>query len=382
MFSTIIEFVLCLKFEFNTLQLLSLTSKDVKDEIDKMLIPVRFRFNKVIKKMGFDIPLTITTRFKITSLDFAMSNISEEYFTKLLQLISLCDALTNLNLRNNQIGSKWAKKLATVLLTNRQTLEPPSETVLLTNRQTLESPLETVETVHTPLVILESPIVTVQKQCKLLTNLDLKNNKIGPEGIESLAAVLWECNCLTSLDLSENELGDTGIKCLEQLQSQVLEQQLYHHTSLTILNLSENQISPLGIESFVQVLKKWGSLSHLNLSYNNIGPEGTENLAQVLVSPQCVSLSHLNLSYNNIGFLGVKKLANVLPQCSSLTLLDLSINRIGPNGAEELATVLPQCKVLSHIFLDGNYIGKAGIKNLERAISQCTTLTYFYIKDY
>jgi hypothetical protein len=92
MFSTIIEFVLCSfcsKFEFNTLQLLSLTSKDVKDEIDKMRIPVRFRFNKVIKKMGFDIPLTITTRFKITNLDFTMSDITEEYFTKLLQLISL-----------------------------------------------------------------------------------------------------------------------------------------------------------------------------------------------------------------------------------------------------------------------------------------------------
>jgi hypothetical protein len=155
MFSTIIEFVLCLKFEFNTLQLLSLTSKDVKDEIDKMRIPVGFSLNKVIKKMVFNIPRAITTRFKIISLDFATSEMSEEYFTELLQLIPLCDALTNLDLRNNQIGSEGAKKLAAVLLANRLTLESPKETV--------QSPLVTLDTLYG----------YVQGQCKLLAKLEI-----------------------------------------------------------------------------------------------------------------------------------------------------------------------------------------------------------------
>ena len=58
MFSTIIEFVLCLKFELNTLHLLSLTSKDVKDEIDKMRPIVRFSLHKVIKTRVLNIPRT------------------------------------------------------------------------------------------------------------------------------------------------------------------------------------------------------------------------------------------------------------------------------------------------------------------------------------
>jgi hypothetical protein len=110
MFSTILEFVLCLnKLKFNTLQLLSETSKDVKNEIDNMQLSVRSRIS------NFNIPLTITTRYKIISLDFTMSNISEENLKNLLQLILQCNALKDLSLRNNRIGSEGAIKLAAVL---------------------------------------------------------------------------------------------------------------------------------------------------------------------------------------------------------------------------------------------------------------------------
>jgi Ran GTPase-activating protein (RanGAP) involved in mRNA processing and transport len=310
MFSTIFEFVLCSfcsKLDFNTLLLLSLTSKDIKDEIDKMRIPVKICLSKVIKKMVFNIPQAIITRFKITSLDFAMSDISEEYFTKLLQLISLCDALTDLDLRNNRIGSEGAKKLATVLLANR---------------------------------------LTVQGQCKLLTKLDLKNNNIGPEGIESLTAVLGKCNALTFLDLSENELGDTGIKYLAPVLAQ-----LGQRGSLTILKLGGNQISPTGVESLVPVLKKCSFLSHLDLSYNNIGPLGAGKLTAVLVSPHCRALSLLDLSTNLIGPVGAKKLAEVLicPQCN-LTHLFLECNCLGKIGVKILERAKLQCSSLTNLF--------------------------------
>jgi Ran GTPase-activating protein (RanGAP) involved in mRNA processing and transport len=317
MFSTIFEFVLCSfcsKLDFNTLLLLSLTSKDIKDEIDKMRIPVKICLSKVIKEMVFNIPQAIITRFKITSLDFAMSDISEEYFIKLLQLIPLCDALTDLDLKNNRIGSEGAKKLATVLLANRVTLESPKETEL--------------------------------GQCKLLTKLDLKNNNIGPKGIESLTAVLGVCNALIFLDLSENELGDTGIKYF------ALVGELGQYGSLTILKLGENQISYIGIESLVPFLKKCDSLSHLDLSYNNIGPLGAGKLASLLVSPHCRALSLLDLSTNLIGPVGAKKLAEVLicPQCN-LTHLFLECNCLGKIGVKSLERAKLQCRSLTFLFI-------------------------------
>jgi len=329
MFLTILEFVLCLnKLKFNTLQLLSETSNDVKDEIDKIQLSVRSRIS------NFNIPLTITTRYKIISLDFTMNNISEENLKNLLQLILQCNALKDLRLRTDaRLSVPKRLRLTNLDLknNNRLTLESPNETVQSANRLTLESPLETV---------------------------------------------LGKCNSLTSLDLSNNKFGDTGIKYLEQLQ------QLCQLDSLAILNLSEIQIGPLGAESLPSVLKKLSSLVLLDLSYNNIGPIGTQKLTLGLVSPQCSSLSHLNLSNNNIGPLGAKSLASVLHQCRSLTLLDLSSNRIGPVGAKKLAAMIPKCNVISHLYLECNYVGNTGAKSLDRAKSQCRSLKYIYYKDY
>jgi Ran GTPase-activating protein (RanGAP) involved in mRNA processing and transport len=266
MFSTIIEFVLCLnKLKFNTLQLLSETSKDVKNEIDNMQLSVILRLNKLI------ISESITTRYNIISLDFTiftMSDITEEYLKILLQLILQCNAITKINLRNNRIGSEGAKKLATVLLANGLTLESPNETVLLANRLTLESPNETVLLANR--LTLESPNETVLRQCNCLAKLELlnlTNNKIGPEGMESLATVLENCNALTTLDLSENEFGDTGIKYLEQLLL------LGRLGSLIILNLREIQIGPIGAGSLASMLQ-CSFLTHLDISNNNIGPIG------------------------------------------------------------------------------------------------------------
>ena len=343
MFSTIIEFVLCSfcsKFEFNTLQLLSETSNDVKDEIDKIQLSVRSNIS------NFNIPKTITTRYKIISLDFTMRNISEENLKNLLQLILQCNALKDLRLRTDaRLSAPKRLRLTNLDLKNN-------------NRLTLESPNETVQS---PLVTLEPVILAVQSANRLTLESPLET-------------VLGKCNSLTSLDLSNNKFGDTGIKYLEQLQ------QLCQLDSLAILNLSEIQIGPIGAESLPSVLKKLSSLVLLDLSYNNIGPLGTQKLS--LIFPQCSSLSHLNLSNNQIGPEGTKSLASDLHQCRSLTLLDLSCNRIGPVGAEKLAAMIPKCNVISHLYLECNYVGPSGAKSLDRAKSQCSSLIHLFYKDY
>jgi Ran GTPase-activating protein (RanGAP) involved in mRNA processing and transport len=266
-----------------------------------------------------NITQTITTRYKIISLDFTMRILSEENLKNLLQLILQCNALKDLRLRTDaRLSAPKRLRLTNLDLKNN-------------NRLTLESPNETV---------------------------------------------LGKCNSLTSVDLSNNKFGDTGIKYLEQLQ------QLSQLDSLAILNLSEIQIGPLGAESLPSVLEKLRSLVHLNLSNNNIGPLGTQKLTPALVSSQCSSLSHLNLSNNNIGPLGAESLASVLHQCRFLTLLDLSNNRIGPVGAEKLAAMIPKCNVISHLYLECNYVGKTGAKSLDRAKSHCSSLKYLFYKDY
>ncbi len=80
------------------------------------------------------------------------------------------NSLTNLDLRDNNIGTEGANALATVL-----------------------------------------------KENSSLTNLDLSGNNIGDEGVNALATVLKENSSLTSLDLGGNNIGDEAGELIDDI---------------------------------------------------------------------------------------------------------------------------------------------------------------------
>jgi hypothetical protein len=145
----------------------------------------------------------------------------------------------------------------------------------------------------------EGQILTQLRQTLLAADaFDLRENRIGPAGADSLAGVLGQCASMAHLDLCDNRI-ETG-----------------------------------GAESLARVLGQCTSLAHLHLCENNIGADGAESLAGVL--GQCASLAHLYLSSNSIGQDGTESLAGVLAQCASLTHLDLKNNEIGTVGKGRL----------------------------------------------
>ena len=60
----------------------------------------------------------------------------------------------------------------------------------------------------------------VLAQCRALVHLDLSGNAIGALGVESLAGVLGQCAALAHLDLSENEIGAAGAESLAGVLAQ------------------------------------------------------------------------------------------------------------------------------------------------------------------
>jgi len=178
------------------------------------------------------------------------------------------------------------------------------------------------------------------------TTLNLNGKTLGDIHIKYLS----QCNSLdikglTQLDLSENNIGAEGMESLSKCG----------FSSLSQLNLSKCKIGKKGMES----LSKCGfKLTHLNLRSNDIGEGGMEFLLKCGYK----SITHLNLRSNNIGIKGMEILAKC--EYKSLTQLNLWNNNIGTEGMRILATC--DFKLLTQLFLFGNNIGKEGMKHLTK----------------
>ena len=133
-------------------------------------------------------------------------------------------------------------------------------------------------------------VAGVLAQCPALAHLNLSHNEIGANGAGRLAGVLTQCRALAHLNLSGNRLGDDGAGMLAAMLAQC--------PALAHLDLSRNDISADGAERLAGVLAQCPALAHLNLSHNRLGVHGAGRLAGVLA--QCRALTHIDLSNNEI----------------------------------------------------------------------------------
>ena len=131
-----------------------------------------------------------------------------------------------------------------------------------------------------------------------LTHLDLDSNCLGSDGVRRLAEVLTQCTTLRHLGLSSNDLGPAGGGALTGA--------LTHCRALNHLDLHSNDIGTSGAGKLARVLAQCTALAHLDLGDNGIGPGGADKLAQVL--GQCPALELVDLSYNSIGSVGNRRL--------------------------------------------------------------------------
>jgi len=144
--------------------------------------------------------------------------------------------------------------------------------------------------------------VTVLKQCPMLQKLNLKDNNITGEGVAKIIKVLEQYNNqeLNYLDLSINKIGDIGAEKVAEL--------LCHNkcSKLLYINLSLNKIGDIGTNKLALALGKYPYLMliELDLSHNLIRADGVDSLIS-----KCSTIKRLDLSWNYIGLVEAASLA-------------------------------------------------------------------------
>lgn len=201
-----------------------------------------------------------------------------------------------------------------------------------------------------------------------LSTLDLRDNRLGPEGWALLQpAIAKHCPRLTALDLSENQVWDKGARLVAVLLSTV--------RGLRSVSLSTNGLTPASIAPLlVGIGNGRGHLRALFLDYNALGDAGVVELCAGIASAR-LPVERIGLSDNGVGCRGAEAVALLLQaKGNAVAWLNLSVNQIGPVGAAALADALrsgtSRCR-LEHLDLGNNPIGTAG------AAALCGSLAAF-----
>jgi hypothetical protein len=198
--------------------MLRMTSKTVKELVDKLLPPAVVKLSRSLCDGGragtagegmknvLSQLEAFPARMRITTLALTKCDMKGQDAERLAGVLAQCPALAHLDLGYNQIGNEGAGSIAGVL-----------------------------------------------SQCPLLSHLHLWCNGIGAPGAERLAGVLTHCPLLSYLNLAWNELGDEGAGALARV--------LPHCPALVYLDLQGNQIGDAGAEKLAHVLTKCPALA-------------------------------------------------------------------------------------------------------------------------
>jgi hypothetical protein len=331
--------------------MLRMTSKKIKDAIDKIRPPTEvilnmsfwsdicngnYTINEKIQLVTNQLSVLATT-CQITRLELP------RFKMNIKEILDQCKSLTNLNLHNNNLGTTGVISLIGVLGQCSVLNLAHNNIGTVSFGDSRDSPERAVCTEGA------TRLIDVLTQC---TYLNLCNNNIGTIGLESIE----KCKTLTTL----NYLN----LCYNQINAVNIDKILSQNTGLTYLDLSQNQINTLSFDR-IQIQTKYFALTDFNYSYNHIGVDGAVSLASVL--KQCTALTRLNLAYDYIGTSSLVKTGSRVSEgdCTE--------------GASSLAGALSQCTSLSILYLVSNFIGNDGIERLIEVLSQNNNLAITYI---
>lgn len=101
-------------------------------------------------------------------------------------------------------------------------------------------------------------LTEVLRQCSELSHLELGGNNIGPDGVEFIAAMLPQLQALTYLDINDNDIGIDGAKSISVALPQC--------PKLTTLHIYKNNIQLAGYNSLEIVLPQCPMLTIFDIS--------------------------------------------------------------------------------------------------------------------
>ena len=317
--------------------MLRITSKQIKDIIDKKYLPT-FIYLKNIKPVDINFIMnrlsTLVTTCQIISLNLSDFDMNLR-FEKFKEILSKCK-LNKLSLYNNNLGDIEIESISEILINGQCSV------LHLAHNKITE-------------IGFKSLLKLLNKGQRI--DLNLCNNKIGYEymyeGIKSIEL----CSTLENLNLCYNQISNIDIDKI-----------LLHNIELKSLDLSQNQITTF---NFNISQNNIFILENLNLSYNRIGIEGAKSLSKILV--KCPVLKELILSYNHICTEGA---ISIVEQCISLSKICLASNMITDDGMDKFSQVLIQRTYLTYITLNGNRISSNILNNLIEVLEYRVKLIY------
>jgi len=225
---------------------------------------------------------------------------------------------------------------------------------------------------------------------RILTILDLTDNKVGDEEVNTICQSLIINTTLTKLNLSHNKIGSTGAKAISEV--------LKRNKTLTELNLLHNEIGIDGALSITQLLKINPSVkilfptmeeealrigTPLFSKYPDIKTsteiEGTKENLKVLcelLKWNSLPTKKLKLNDNKIGVEETKIISDSLKHNTTLTELSLYQNSIGVDGSRILSESLKVNTTLTKLDLGYNNIREQGARMICESLKINPTLTW------
>ena len=199
--------------------------------------------------------------------------------------------------------------------------------------------------------------------------ITLKNVRMGPNGVAALTRMMATMS-ISSLDLAQNNLGDEGV---ETLANYIVSRPIVRH-----LNLASNGIGLEGIESIITLLPFLKTLNLSNIPGFPVRNQINSNTCGALIRALCTSpgLHSLNLANNGIG------VASSTPVSSSAAATDNKAPITHTTLLELIAVALSRYQTqLVHLVLDRNGLGTRGATTVLTALAQNKQLRYLSLAD-
>jgi Ran GTPase-activating protein (RanGAP) involved in mRNA processing and transport len=324
--------------------MLRMTSKKIKDIIDKKYLPTVI-YLKYVKPVDIKLIMnqlsSLVTTCQITCLDLPDIDMKKR-FEKFKKILSKCK-LNKLNLYNNNLGNEEIESISEILMKNGQ-----CSVLHLAHNKITEIGLKSL------LKLSNNKNINIGQSI----DLNLCNNNIGSkyeyenERVKNIELF----STLSNLNLCYNKINDIDIDKI-----------LFNNKDLKSLDLSQNRITTFNFNTNNTTF----ILENLNLSYNHITILGAKNLSKIL--EKCTMLKSLNLSYN---FIGTEGATNIIEKCLSLNSIYLASNMIADNGIEKFSQILIQRTSITYLSINGNNIGIDILNNLNKVLGDRVKLIY------
>ncbi|XP_020211494.1 uncharacterized protein LOC109796223 isoform X2 [Cajanus cajan] len=177
------------------------------------------------------------------------------------------------------------------------------------------------------------------KSLKLLRVLNLRENNLGKDDIESLRYALEHAPNLEELDISDNSIEFEGIRNLIPYFVGASEMS----PGITCLKLENCDLSYVGMNHLLHVLSTYkGPLKSLSIADNYLGSQVASALGKLLSSP----IEVLDISGIGLGSCGFQELQNLIKEELKLVKINISKNRGGIETAKFLFKLLSRAPQL------------------------------------